>query len=93
MNRLEKRSAILSSYGKDFSILDVCLAVHGAACGSGDWYAAIDRDVRFLRCCLETWDQPACNVNSDFDNCVRVLIKITIREYEICMEVRQASDD
>ena len=87
MNRLERWAENLAAQvsGCCPGILDVCLEIHGAICGSGDGMAIADvvRMRKSLEGRLEDWTPGS----SAFDNAVYSLVKVTIedaRHYEVC---------
>lgn len=76
MKRLEARSAVLPDYPVLVTVFDVCLRVRMGLNGSMDPLPAdqFDNRVRFLRTCLDTWDES----QDRFDAAAREMIEATL---------------
>lgn len=62
----------------------IALAIHGAVCGSGEWYTGIEQDVQLLRDAMATWQTPT----SCFDQAVLNMLDDAVLEYDL--HLRQA---
>jgi hypothetical protein len=82
LSRMEKRHAILPEY-PDVSIPDICINFRQAMNGAADPPTTknIIKTIRFLECCLATWDYSYI-LSKDFDDCVKRMIELTLIEVE-----------
>ncbi len=91
MTRMEKRAAVLKEYG-DASIPSICQTVHESITGACDCQIDLDNMYKFLRTCLETWEE---SLNSTrYDNAVKELVSSTLDEiYKSMWTARYARKD
>ena len=82
MTRLQKRDKILGTDSGIPGILDICISLRCGVNGSCD---PLDKKeekkyIKFLECCLKTWEPSVSPISIVFDGLVYALIKATLEE-------------
>ncbi len=61
-------------------LLPIALEIHGAVCGSGEWYSHIEKHVVLLQSVIEHWEE-AHGESKPFDDAVKAVLQAAVNEY------------